>query len=129
MAKFNSLKPIAAGLGFAVAASALTLSTSVNAAQNPFATNDLSAGYQLAEMEGKCGEGKTMKEGNCGGEKAKTMKEGKCGEGKCGENKAKAAKEGKCGEGKTMKEGNCGGEKAKAMKEGKCGEGKCGNKK
>lgn len=118
MAKFNSLKPVAAGLGLAFAASALSLSTAVNAAQNPFATAELSGGYMLAEGEGKCGEGKcggdkAKEEGKCGGEKAK--EEGKCGEGKCGseEARAKAAAEGKCGEGK------CGGEKAKA--EGKCG--------
>ncbi len=81
------------------------------ASSNPFALNDLSQGYQVAQVEkskdGKCGEGK------CGGTKAKTTdtktKDGKCGEGKCGGTQAKAtdakAKDGKCGEGK------CGGSK------------------
>ena len=116
MAKFNSLKPVAAGLGLVVAASAMSLTA--NAAQNPFATHDLPAGYQLAADEkmgeGNCG-GKMAEEGKCGGEKSKAAEELKCGEGKCGSEdaRAKAEKEGKCGEGK------CGGEKAKA--EGKCG--------
>ena len=120
MAKFNSLKPIAAGLGLAVAASAVTLASSANAAQNPFATQELSAGYQLAEMEGKCGEGKC---GDSMTKKEKSDKEGQCGA------QGKAQKEGQCGENAKMKEGNCGGEKAKKMKEGKCGEGKCGDSK
>src|SRR3990167_3440248 len=115
MAKFNSLKPVAAGLGLAVVASALSLSTAVNAAQNPFATAELSGGYMLAADDTKAGEGKCG-EGKCGGEKAKE-------EGKCGGEKAK--EEGKCGEGK------CGSEeaRAKAAAEGKCGEGKCGGEK
>lgn len=76
-------------------------SATVSAAENPFASQSLESGYQVAghhaekSAEGKCGEGK------CGAEK-KAMKEGKCGEGKCGADK-KAKKEGKCGEGK------CGG--------------------
>ncbi len=98
-----------------VAASAAIVATfsagSVNASENPFGMQELSAGYNVAMSEGTCGEGK------CGGDKAKEAKcgEGKCGEGKCGGDKAKEAK---CGEGK------CGGDKAK---EAKCGgEGKCG---
>jgi uncharacterized low-complexity protein len=86
MARFSKLNPLAASLGAAVVASALSLPATASA--NPFASTDLASGYQhLAhgchgkDGEGKCGEGK------CG--------EGKCGEGKCGE--------GKCGEGK------CGG--------------------
>jgi uncharacterized low-complexity protein len=119
MAKFNRLTPMAAALGAAVVASAL--STPVMAADNPFATKELSGGYQqLAgkHAEGKCGEGK------CG--------EGKCGEGKCGE--------GKCGgaQGDKEKHKEMKKEKRKEMKkekkkdgshksgEGKCGEGKCG---
>ena len=101
-------KPLAVAVG---AAFSVTLASSpvANAADNPFALNDLSSGYmQLAE--GNCGEGKCG-EGKCGGEKEG---EGKCGEGKCGGEKGG---EGKCGEGK------CGGEKGG---EGKCGEGKCG---
>lgn len=106
----KKLTPIATAVGAAFLASA-SLSTVVSAAENPFASQELTAGYNLAEKggEGKCGEGKCG-EGKCGGKK-KADKEGKCGEGKCGE--------GKCGEGK------CGGKK-KAEKEGKCGEGKCG---
>lgn len=92
-------------LGSAVALGAI--STSLQADTNPFAASPLNGGYELAQVEGKCGEGK------CGG--AKSTDEGKCGEGKCGGDKASS--EGKCGEGK------CGG---KAESEGKCGEGKCG---
>jgi len=64
----------------------------VNAAENPFAMQDLGKGYQVADKhmdgkcggdkkkDGKCGEGK-KKDGKCGGDK---KKDGKCGEGKCG---------------------------------------------
>ncbi len=65
----------------------------INAAENPFAMQEVNTSYNVAMSEGTCGEGK------CGGDKAK---EGKCGEGKCGGDKAKEAK---CGEGK------CGGSK------------------
>ncbi|MDX1692711.1 MAG: hypothetical protein R3208_03030 [Ketobacteraceae bacterium] len=118
MSKLTSLKPLAAGVGAAFVASALSAAP-VNASENPFATNDLSSGYtQLAKghKEGKCGEGK------CGEGHDGKDREGKCGEGKCGE--GKADKEGKCGEGKCG-EGKCG--EGKADKEGKCGEGKCGS--
>ena len=69
---------LTAALGVAMLAGASA--APVQAAENPFAAEDLSAGYQLAEhhdkdAEGKCGEGKCG-EGKCG--------EGKCGEGKCG---------------------------------------------
>ena len=96
MSNKSSLKPIAAALGTTFAVS-LAMSPVANAADNPFAMNELSSGYMLADAhaEGKCGEGKC-------GEGKKADKEGKCGEGKCGEGK-KAEKEGKCGEGK------CGG--------------------
>ena len=96
MSKFK-LKPIAAVVGTALAASISAASADV-ASDGLFAAEDLNSGYNVLSQkdgEGKCGEGKCG-EGKCG--------EGKCGEGKCGE--------GKCGEGK------CG--------EGKCGEGKCG---
>ena len=83
------------------------------AAENPFGMSDLAAEQvQLADKDGKCGEGK------CGGDKKAKCGEGKCGgdkEGKCGEGKCGGDKEGKCGEGK------CGGDK-----KAKCGEGKCG---
>ncbi|WP_036230983.1 HvfA family oxazolone/thioamide-modified RiPP metallophore, partial [Marinobacterium jannaschii] len=80
----NTIKPIVAAVGAAFIAGVATTSVA-NAAENPFAATDLSAGYQVAEakkVEGKCGEGK------CGGEKTKA--EGKCGEGKCGGEKTKA---------------------------------------
>ena len=121
MAKFNSLNPLAAGVGAALVASAMT-ATPVNAAENPFATNALTAGYELAAhheskaKEGNCGEGMKSKEGKCG-ENMKSK------EGNCGENMK--SKEGNCGENMKAKEGNC-GEGMKAKKEGKCGEGKCG---
>jgi len=84
--------------GAALFAGLVTL-TPAQASDNPFAVQPLERGHmQLAETEGKCGEGKSA--------------EGKCGEGKCGEG---MAAEGKCGEGK-MDE----------TAEGKCGEGKCG---
>ena len=85
----------------ATALSAVALSSSTFAAENPFQADQLRSGYNLAAGHA----------------------EGKCGEGKCGEGKAKAHSEGKCGEGK-IGEGSCGEDKAKA--EGKCGEGKCG---
>ncbi|MCP4407224.1 MAG: hypothetical protein GY807_05575 [Gammaproteobacteria bacterium] len=118
MNKKTIMKPLAAALGAAMAASLLSI-PAANADENPFGLTKLSSGYMVvAGKEGKCGEGK------CGGEK-KT--EGKCGgdkkgEGKCGGDKKG---EGKCG-GDKKKEGKCGGDK---KKEGKCGEGKCGGKK
>ena len=110
MANASKIKPLSIALGATVAASALTIA-GAQANENPFVTQDLAGGYNLAsaDMEGKCGEGKcggdhkAKNEGKCGGDK-KTDKEGKCGEGKCGGDK-KADKEGKCGEGK------CGGKK------------------
>jgi len=106
----------------ATALSAVALSSSTFAAENPFQADQLRSGYNLAAgAEGKCGEGK------CGEDKVKAHSEGKCGEGKCGEDKAKS--EGKCGEDKAESEGKCGEGKCgedKAKTEGKCGEGKCG---
>ena len=131
MSKSQTKKPLAVAIGSAFAVS-LAASPIVNAEQNPFSMNELSSGYQVADMEGKCG-GKKEKEGNCGGMKEK---EGNCGskmnkaeegEGNCGAKK-KAVKEGQCGEGKCgankkqadkSKEGNCGG--SKKSTEGKCG--------
>src|SRR3972149_3003430 len=105
----HALIHIAAALGTTFVIS-LAASPVVLAADNPFALNDLSSGYMVAE------------EGNCGEEKDA---EGKCGEEKEGEGKWGGFKEtsagGKCGEGK-------GGEKRKTQ-EGKCGEGKCGENK
>jgi len=110
------LNTVVASLGAALLSST---AFSVQAANNPFAVQELSSGYSLASShkpaEGSCGEGK------CGGDMGKADGEGKCGEGKCG-GEAKSSGEGKCGEGK------CGG-KAKSSGEGKCGEGKCGAEK
>ena len=86
MSEKNKLNPLAVALGTTFAIS-LTASPIINAADNPFAANQLTnGGYEVAE--GKCGEGK------CGDKKEG---EGKCGEGKCGDKKEG---EGKCGEGK-----------------------------
>jgi uncharacterized low-complexity protein len=97
------LKPLTIALGATFAAS-LAASTVAQAAPaagaNPFAVSDLGNGYmQVADKEGKCGEGmkKDEKEGKCG-EGKKDAKDGKCGEGKCGEGmKKKKDEEGKCG--------------------------------
>jgi len=93
MSKKTELKPLAAAVGAALAASAFAM-PAANAEQNPFELNTLTSGYMVADShaEGKCGEGKC-------GEGKKADGEGKCGEGKCGEGK-KADGEGKCGEGK-----------------------------
>jgi len=93
----KQLNPLVATLGAALlSATAFT----AQAAQNPFAVQELSSGYNLAAAdkaaEGSCGEGKcggevkADSEGKCGGEAAgKTASaEGKCGEGKCGAEKA-----------------------------------------
>ncbi len=91
MSEKNKLNPLAVALGTTFAIS-LTASPIINAADNPFAANQLTnGGYEVAE--GKCGEGKCG-EGKCGDKKEG---EGKCGEGKCGDKKEG---EGKCGEGK-----------------------------
>jgi uncharacterized low-complexity protein len=86
----STIKPLTALLGSAFVV-AMTQVPATQAAENPFATTELQAGYKVASKEeGKCGEGK------CGEEK-KSDGEGKCGEGD------KSDDEGKCGEGK------CGG--------------------
>jgi uncharacterized low-complexity protein len=115
------VKPVAAAVGFAFVSS-LTVSSTVVADDNPFASTDLDNGYLMAGgdkgKEGKCGEGK------CGGDKGE---EGSCGEkgeeGSCGEK----GEEGSCGE--KGEEGSC-GEKGE---EGSCGEkgeeGSCGGDK
>jgi uncharacterized low-complexity protein len=97
-------KSIALALGGAFALSMAT--TTINAAENPFALKTLSSGYQVADhhdekmKDGKCGTGK------CGAEK-------KAGEAKCS---AEKAKEAACSADKA-KEGSCSAEK---MKEGAC---------
>lgn len=83
MSDKNKLNPLTVALGTTFAIS-LASSPIVNAAENPFAANQLSnGGYEVAgdhSAEGKCGEGKCG-EGKCGDKKEG---EGKCGEGKCG---------------------------------------------
>jgi len=91
MSKKTELKPLAAAVGAALAASVFTI-PAANAEENPFEITTLSSGYMVADAEGNCGEGK------CGEGKMKDA-EGNCGEGKCGEGKMKDA-EGNCGEGK-----------------------------
>ena len=116
--KSKFVNPVAAAVGVAFVSS-LAASSTVVAADNPFSTDELDAGYQLAGekgKEGKCGEGKCGAdkgaEGSCGEKGA----EGSCGEkgaeGSCGEKGA----EGSCGEkgaegscGEKGKEGSCGG--------------------
>jgi uncharacterized low-complexity protein len=103
MKKINPLS-LAVGAMFATT----VLSPVAFAADNPFAMQKLSSGYQLAEVDmtdkkvdGKCGEGK------CGADKkAMKNKDGKCGEGKCGASKKKV-KEGSCSADK-KKDGSCG---------------------
>ena len=107
------MKTRTATLTLALTAALGTAGIAYAANGNPFALNDLSQGYQVAQAE--------------------KSKDGKCGEGKCGaikttkstEAAVAKAKDGKCGEGK------CGGTKNPQAadpkaKEGKCGEGKCG---
>jgi uncharacterized low-complexity protein len=105
-----TIKPLAIAAGAAFITS-LASTTVANAAENPFAMSDLSSGYMVADAaEGKCGEGKMMKEGEGmmkEGEGMMKEGEGKCGEGKCGEGKMKKEGEGMMKEG----EGKCGGEK------------------
>lgn len=98
------LKPLSVALGatFAATLAASTVAQAAPAAgANPFAMNDLGNGYmQVADKEGKCGEGKKSEsEGKCGEGKGQAKgAEGKCGEGKCGEGKVKKKdEEGKCG--------------------------------
>lgn len=144
MYKKTSMKPLAVAMGAAVATS-LAGTPVANAAENPFAMTELSAGYMVAEntpaqmpAEGKCGAGMKMEEGKCGGMK---MGEGKCGGMKMMDadgdgniskeefmsgheamfNKKDANADGKI-DASEMK-GGCNPEK---MMEGKCGEGKCG---
>ena len=56
------IKPLAIAVGTAIVTSLASVNTA-NAAENPFAMTELSSGYMVAGMEGKCGEGK------CGGNK------------------------------------------------------------
>lgn len=103
--KKQTITSLAIGSAFA----AVALTPVAHAADNPFAANQLSAGYQLAQADTK-------------------GKEGKCGEAKCGAEKK--AKDAKCGADKKT-DAKCGADKKPADKkaDGKCGEAKCGAKK
>jgi uncharacterized low-complexity protein len=94
----NTKKTIALAISGAFALSIAT--TSVTAAENPFAAKTLSSGYQVADNDVK-------------------TKDGKCSTGKCSASKKAAMK--KAEEEKT-KEGNCSAER---MKNGKMKEGDC----
>jgi len=86
--KKQNLVSLAVGSAFA----AITLNPVAHAADNPFAADKLTAGYQLAQADktkdGKCGEAK------CGADKkaAEKKKDGKCGEAKCGADKKSGEK-------------------------------------
>ncbi len=99
----STRKPITAVIGSAFVSSALIMGAAQARNANPFAMNELSTGYTLAQGD-KPAE-KDVRKG----------KEGNCGEGKCGANKSKMKPgEGKCGANKDkMKghEGKCGGMK------------------
>ncbi len=86
-------------VGAALVAGAV-FSSMAGAADNPFSSEKLSTGYQLADAGSKTADGK------CGGDK-KT-------DAKCGADKKSEAK---CGAGKT-KDASCGADK---KKEAKCG--------
>lgn len=103
MAKKIASKTLASAIG-ATFITSLAAIPAVSAAENPFSAKPLSSGYQVADNH--------VKEGSCGGKKAK--KEASCG-GK------KAKKEGSCGDKKK--------EEKKGKKDGSCGEAKCGSKK
>ena len=57
MSKKTELKPLAAAVGVALAASVFTI-PAANAEENPFEITTLSSGYMVAGSEGSCGEGK-----------------------------------------------------------------------
>ncbi len=115
----NIRKPLAAALGAAFLAS--SVAPLASAASNPFSTQLLSGGYDLANYdkhEGKCGEGKCgdkKAEGSCGDKKAEGSCGGKQAEGSCGDKSAQEVRdsggetkvgEGSCGEGKYGTEGD-----------------------
>jgi uncharacterized low-complexity protein len=114
-------KTLALAIGSAFVASIAT--TSIHAAENPFALKSLSSGYMVADADatadkakdGKCGTGK------CSAAKKKAMHDkemaDKAKEGNCSADKAK---EGSCHADK-VKEGNCSADKAAdKAKEGSC---------
>jgi len=87
----RKMKPIAAAVGAAFAASLATGAAADQGTADPFEA-ELLQGVVLADAhggEGKCGEGEgeaKCGEGKCGeGEGSGDTDEAKCGEGKCGE--------------------------------------------
>ena len=92
----HKILPVVLSAGVALTA----MSGLVSAETNPFSSQTLSAGYQLAESgfkkEGKCGEAKCGanaadkldKAAGPGDTKSGFKQEGKCGEAKCGANAA-----------------------------------------
>ena len=84
-AKLSTLS-LAIGSAFAVSLIAAPIA---NAANNPFAMQQLSNGYVVADAKAK---------------------DGKCGEGKCGAKKDAKAADGKCGD-KKAADGKCGDKK------------------
>ncbi|VAW77608.1 Flagellar biosynthesis protein FlhA [hydrothermal vent metagenome] len=101
MSKKSTAKPLALVISAALVGS-LAMSTTANAAENPFGATSITAATTIT-VAGK---------------------DGKCGEGKCG--KKTKGKEAKCGAKGKKKDGKCGAKGKK--KDGKCGEGKCGKK-
>jgi len=144
MKKFNKA-PFAVAMGSAVLSS---FAINVQADTNPFALNELSGGYMVAEADAKTrhaacgsntsdGNGKAVSSSNTSQHKAGDGKktEGSCGEGMCGGmmsgGKMKPGMEQKCGAMMKGHEGACGmmggmnhGDD-KAAK-GKADEGSCG---
>lgn len=100
MSNKSKLKPVALAVGAAFATS-LAISPAASASQNPFAMNQLDAGYKLAaSSEGSCGANKQKaKESSCGANKAKekAKKESSCGANK----KKEKTKEANCGANKS----------------------------
>ncbi|MGQ0658798.1 MAG: HvfA family oxazolone/thioamide-modified RiPP metallophore [Chromatiales bacterium] len=112
---------LAVAVGTVFAVNLMTVSSSADAAENPFRSNSLAGGYLVAEQheaEGKCGEGK------CAVKTIKTMD---------------ADSDGSISKDEFMKKheqmfanmdengnGAVSAEEMKAAHEGKCGEGKCG---
>lgn len=86
-----SKTPLALAMGMT-----LPLTVAANSAENPFALNDLSAGYMQTAEAGKDG--------------ADKMKDGACGEGKCGASMMK--KDSNTAADKKAMEGKCAGNKS-----------------
>lgn len=83
MKKMNT--PLAAAIGTAIIST--FAATAVQAEANPFAVNEMSAGYmQLAAADEEKGAEKAA-EMKCGDKMKKPAGEGKCSDAKCGEGK------------------------------------------